>query len=423
MGRRFAQMPGYHVGFAQPISDMVLDKVAGAHSDLVIKVYGNDFAEARRIAGQVEGELKTVTGARDVIIDQQPPLPQMRITVDRMAAARFGINVSDIADLISTGLGGKPIAQVFIEERSYDIAVRFSREARDDPGDIGNLLVTSPMGTRIPLAQVAEIRLVEGQSTITREMAKRHLTVRVNVRDRDLASFLQEAQEKIEAHVQYDHARFHIGWGGQFENQSRAQARLALILPMVLALMFLLLFAGFRNLRQPALILLAVPLAALGGLVALHLRGMTLNVSSAVGFIALFGVAVLNAIIMISNLNRWRTKPGVSLKEAVLKGARERLRPVLMTATVAALGLTPAALAQSLGSDVQRPLATVVVGGLVTATGLTLLLLPALYFLMESWQEKRNGLEVRESNKPIHEGRPQYRNVRETEGPSKSRDA
>jgi cobalt-zinc-cadmium resistance protein CzcA len=391
MARRYAEMPGYHVGFAQPISDMVLDKVAGAHSDLVIKVYGNDFTEARRIAGQVEKELKNVPGARDVIIDQQPPLPQMRITVDRYAAARFGINVADIADLISTGLGGKPIAQVFIEDRHYDIAVRFTREARDAPGDIGNLLVTSPTGTRIPLAQVAEIRLVEGQSTITREMAKRHLTVRVNVRERDLASFLQEAQDRISRKVPYDHSRFRLAWGGQFENQNRAQARLALILPMVLALMFLLLFAGFRNLRQPALILLSVPLATLGGLVALHLRGMTLNVSSAVGFIALFGVAVLNAIIMITNLNRWREEKGVPLREAVLNGACERLRPVLMTATVAALGLAPAALASGLGSDVQRPLATVVVGGLVTATALTLLLLPALYYLLERWQEQREG--------------------------------
>ncbi|MBI5585285.1 MAG: efflux RND transporter permease subunit [Deltaproteobacteria bacterium] len=422
MARRFARMPGFHVGFAQPISDMVLDKVAGAHSDLVIKIYGNDFAEARRIAAQVEGELKAIKGASDVIIDQQPPLPQMRITVDRYAAARFGINVADIADLISTGLGGKPIAQVFIEERHYDVAVRFTREARDAPGDIGNLLVTSPAGTRIPLAQVADIRLVEGQSTITREMAKRHLTVRVNVRGRDLASFLREAQGKIDTQVPYDHSRFHIGWGGQFENQNRAQARLALILPMVLALMFLLLFSSFRNLRQPALILLAVPLATLGGLVALHLRGMTLNVSSAVGFIALFGVAVLNAIIMITNLNRWRTEEGVSLREAVLQGARERMRPVLMTATVAALGLTPAALARSLGSDVQRPLATVVVGGLITATALTLLLLSALYYLMESWKEKRAGGHAPETTTTDPQGSPGSDRVREPDGSSAAND-
>ena len=190
--------------------------------------------------------------------------------------------------------------------------------------------------------------------------------------------------------MKYDHTRFQLSWGGQFENQQRAQARLMLIMPMVLALMFVLLFAQFKNLWQPAMILLAVPLGALGGLIALHLRGMTLNVSSAVGFIALFGVAVMNAIIMVSNLNRLRTEEGLPLKEAVIRGARERFRPVLMTATVAALGLLPAALAHGLGSDVQRPLATVVVGGLVTATGLTLVWLPALYFLVEQRLEAMN---------------------------------
>ena len=293
MARRYEQLPGVHIGFAQPISDMVLDKVAGAHSDLVVKVYGNDFKEARRIAGDIERTLKTVPGAQDVIIDQEPPLPQVRIKVDRSAAARFGINISDIADLIGTGIGGRPVAQLFIEERHYDIAVRFVKETRDDPEAIGNLVLSSPTGARIPLSQVATIRLDDGESTITREMAKRHLTVRLNVRDRDLSSFLNEAKPKIDSGITYDHSRFQIAWGGQFENQQRAQARLALIVPMVLALMFLLLFGEFRNLRQPLLILLAVPLAALGGLIALHLRGLTLNVSSAVGFIALFGVAVL----------------------------------------------------------------------------------------------------------------------------------
>ena len=399
MSRRYAQLPGTHVGFAQPISDMVLDKVAGAHSDLVIKIFGNDFKEARRIASDVVGVLRPVRGAEDVIIDQQPPLSQVRIKVDRAAAARFGINVADIADLIGSGIGGRPIAQLFIEERHYDIAVRFGQVTRSDPDAIGNLVLTSSTGARIPLAQVATIRLDDGESTITREMAKRHLTVRLNLRGRDLTSFLDEAKQKIASGVRYDRSRFQIAWGGQFENQQRAQARLALILPMVLGLMFLLLFGEFRNMRQPVLILLAVPLAALGGLIALRLRGLTLNVSSAVGFIALFGVAVLNGIIMIANLNRWRHIAGTSLKDAVLNGARERLRPVLMTATVAALGLTPAALAHGLGSDVQRPLATVVVGGLVTATALTLFLLPALYFLIE----RRFGAGPKDGEPAPHE--------------------
>ena len=389
MAARFDNLPGTQVGFTQPISDMILDKVAGAHSDLVVKIYGNDFRETRRIAAEVERVLKAVPGARGVMIAQEPPLPQMRIIVDRKKAARFGINVADVADLIGTGIGGKPVAQLFVDERHYDIAVRFTSESRGDSAAIGDLVLTAPTGARIPLAEVATIRLDDGESTITHEMGQRHLTVRVDLRGRDLASFLSDARRRIDAGVKYDHSRFRIAWGGQFENQQRAQARLALILPMVLGLMCLLLFGEFRNLRQPLLILLVVPLATLGGLIALYLRGMTLNVSSAVGFIALFGVAVLNAIIMIANLNRRRREADISLKQAVLSGARERLRPVLMTATVAALGLAPAALARGLGSDVQRPLATVVVGGLVSATALTLLLLPALYFLIETWSEER----------------------------------
>ena len=391
LGKRFEQLPGTRVGFTQPMIDGVLDKLAGAHSDLVVKVYGNDFAESRRIVADIEAALKTVPGARDVIIDQEPPLPQVRIDVDRAACARYGINAADIADLIGTGIGGKPVGQLFIDERHYDIAVRFNSEARSDPEALGNLLLTAPGGARVPLASVATIRLDAGESTITREMGRRHLTVRLNLRERDLASFLAEAQRKIEADVVYDHGRFQLAWGGQFENQQRAQARLAVILPVVVALMFVLLFAQFKNLRQPAMILLAVPLGALGGLAALHLRGMTLNVSSAVGFIALFGVAVMDGILMVSNLNRLRREGRLSLKDAVITGACERFRPVLMTATVAALGLLPAALANGLGSDVQRPLATVVVVGLITATGLTLVWLPALYFLVERGFERREA--------------------------------
>ncbi|MFZ6649346.1 efflux RND transporter permease subunit [Undibacterium sp. TJN25] len=389
MGQRFTQLPGIHVGFTQPMIDGVLDKLAGAHSDLVAKIYGNDFKESRRIAKEVEDALNAVPGAENVIIEQEPPLPQVRIEVDRAASARYGINVADIADLIGTGIGGKPIAQLFIDERHYDIGVRFTKESRSDPEAIGNLALTSSTGAKIPLAQVATIRLDDGESTITREMGKRHLTVGLGLKGRDLASFLDDAKREVESRVKYDHSKFQITWGGQFENQQRAQARLAVILPVVVALMFVLLFGQFKNLRQPAMILMAVPLGALGGLLALHLRGMTLNVSSAVGFIALFGVAVMDGILMVSNLNRLRQEEGLPLKDVVIRGARERFRPVLMTASVAALGLLPAAIAHGLGSDVQRPLATVVVGGLLTATGLTLVWLPALYYLIEHYLENK----------------------------------
>jgi cobalt-zinc-cadmium resistance protein CzcA len=389
LAARFRELPRTEVGFSQPMIDGVLDKLAGAHSDLVVKVYGEDFRQTRKLAAAVEHQLRGVPGAQDVIIDQEPPLPQVRIDVDRAAAARLGINVADIMALIQTGIGGSPVTQVYVDDRSYDVAARFGGATRNDPQAIGDLVLSAANGAQVALSQVAHIGLAEGETTITREMNRRHLTVRTNLRGRDLSSFLAEAQGRIEREIPYDHAHYQITWGGQFENQQRAQARLAVIVPAVLALMFVMLFSAFGNLRQPGLILLAVPLSLLGGLVALQLRGMTLNVSSAVGFIALFGVSVLNAVVMLSNLNRWRGLLPDDLRSAVINGARERVRPVLTTATVAALGLVPAALAHGLGSDVQRPLATVVVGGLVTATVLTLVLLPALYYLIEEYVSRR----------------------------------
>ena len=245
-----------------------------------------------------------------------------------------------------------------------------------------SLTVSATNNARIPLSEIASIGLRTGESTITRETNRRHLTVKLNLRGRDLSSFLTEAHTRIARDVKYDPQQNEIVWGGQFENQQRAQARLAVILPLVLGLIFLLLYGAFGTLRHAALILVSVPLALLGGMVALHLREMTLNVSSAVGFIALFGVAVQNGVIMVSNLNHQRDAK-IPLVEAVVRGAHERLRPVLMTATVATLGLLPAALARGIGSDVQRPLATVVVGGLVSATTLTLLVLPAVYLVVE----------------------------------------
>ncbi len=388
--RRYRKLPGVTVGFSQPIFDMVNDKIAGAHSELVVKVFGPDFGATRDIAGKVAAALVTVRGAADVAVDQEPPLPQLQIDVDRAAAARFGINVSDIGDLIETGVGGRPIGRVFQGERRYDVTARFVPEARGSPEAIGNLMLTAPDGQRVPLAQVAHISLRDGESTITREMNRRHLTVRLDLRGRDLSSFLAEAEVKLAPIVRAMPKGTELSWGGQFENQNRAQARLAVIVPTVLALIFLLLYAAFGTLRHAALILVSVPLAALGGMVALQLRGMTLNVSSAVGFVALFGVAVQNGVIMVSALNRMRDSEA-PLREAVLRGASERLRPVLMTATVAALGLLPAALARGIGSDVQRPLATVVVGGLIGATVLTLVLLPVLYLVVEGRFPRSNG--------------------------------
>ncbi len=393
LSAEYESLPGFTVGFAQPMIDGVMDKISGAHSELVVKVYGEDFHETRRIANEVLGTLKTVDGAVDLAIDQEPPLPQLQIHANRDKIAQYGLNVSDVAELIEVAIGGKAISQIFIGNKVYDISARYTEESRNTPEKIANLMLTSSTGTKIPLSQVADVRTSTGESTITREMNRRHLTVKLNVRNRDLASLLKEAHQKIEENVTYDHEKFHIEWGGQFENQNRAYSRLALIIPLTLCLMFVLLYGAFGQFRQAGLLMIVVPLALFGGMLALNIRGMSLNVSSAVGFIALFGVAIQNGVIMISHINDLRRK-GTALKDAVLLGAEQRFRPVLMTATVAVLGLFPASLATGIGSDVQRPLATVIVYGLLFATILTLFVLPALYYMVErKWGKDSDFVE------------------------------
>lgn len=395
LANEYASMPGYTVGFSQPMIDGVMDKIAGAHSELVVKIYGEDFAETRRIAEEVSTTLKTIKGAADVAIDQEPPLPQLQISVDRDAMARYGLNVNEVAELIEVAIGGKAISQIFVGDKVYDVSCRYTEESRNSPEKIANLMLTSQTGAKIPLSQVATVKTATGESTITREMTKRHLTVKLNLRGNDLTDFLRVAQRKIEKTVQYDHEKNSIKWGGQFENQHRAYARLAVIVPLALAIMFLLLYGAFGKFRQAGLVLSIVPLALFGGMLALNVRGMTLNVSSAVGFIALFGVAIQNGVILISHINALR-KRGYDLLKAVIEGSKHRFRPVLMTATVAALGLLPASLATGIGSDVQRPLATVIVYGLFVATAITLFVLPALYYLIENKWGKKDLTSVNE---------------------------
>ena len=383
-------LPGYSVGISQPIIDGVNDMIGGAHSPLVIKVYGDDLAMLRRVSQQMVDVLYTIRGTSSASIFQEPPIPQINISVDREQAARYGINVSDVQNVIQTGVGQAPVSTVYVGERVYNLTVRFAAASRDSPEALGNLPIHTASGMQVPLSQVAEVRVQSGESTITRENGQRNLTIRIDNRDRDLTSYLEEAQAKIAARVQFDPTRIRLEWGGQFENQRRAEARLLVILGLVMGMMLIFLTIGTRSLRQALLILGVVPLATLGGLVSLHLTGQTLNVASGVGFIALFGVAVQNGIIMVANLNRMRSA-GLELHDAIMKGATERLRPVLMTATVATLGMLPAAIHTGVGSDVQRGIATVVVGGLAISTVLTLFVLPAMYHVIEHWAERRHG--------------------------------
>lgn len=391
LAREFAEkLPGYSIGISQPIIDNVNDLIGGAHSPLVIKIFGDDLNELRRIGGEIVKVLYTIDGTSSASIFQEPPIPQIEIKFDREKAARFGINMTDVQNVIQTGVGQFPVSTVYVGERTYNLTVRLVEAARNSPEALGNLLIKTASGAQIPLSQIADINVRSGESIVTREMMQRNLTIRIDNRDRDLTSYLEEAQRKIADQVHFDKSKIHLEWGGQFENQRRAEARLVVILAIVMGLMLVLLTIGIGSVRQAILILAVVPLAALGGLISLHLTGQDLNVASGVGFIALFGVAVQNGIIMISNLNRMR-RAGLELHEAVMRGATERLRPVLMTATVATLGMLPAALHTGVGSDVQRGIATVVVGGLAIATLLTLFVLPSMYHVIEHAAERRSG--------------------------------
>lgn len=382
MSEKLLTMPGYTVSFSQPIIDMVMDQIAGAHSDLAIKVYGDDIADTRHIADKVVNVLRTIPGAADVAIDQEPPLPQLQIIADRDRIAQYGLNFSNVADMIELAIGGKAISQIFVGSKSYDVICRFDDASRNSPESIGNLLLMNGAGAKIPLSQVAEVKMTTGASTISREMNKRHLTIHVNLRGVDLTEFLNKANRLIDRDIDYNHDTVHLQWAGQFENQHRAYNRLAAVVPLALGIMLLLLFAACGKFRQAALMMCVVPLALFGGMLALNVRGMTLNVSSAVGFIALIGVAIQNGVIMISHINNLRSRDR-GFKQSIITGAKHRFRPILMTATVAVLGLLPASLSTGIGSDVQRPLATVIVYGLLFATVITLYVLPALYYLVE----------------------------------------
>ncbi len=391
-----ARLPGYSVGFSQPIIDMVMDQIAGSHSDLAVKIFGENQEEARRIAEEIVKIVSVIEGAGDVSIEQEPPLPQLLIHANRDKIALYGLNVSDVSELIEVAVGGKAISQVFMGNKVYDVICRYNEQSRETPEKIGSLLLTSATGTRIPLSQIAEITTTTGPGIINREENSRFLTVRINMRNRDITSFLKEAREAIEQKVSYNHNDFLLKWSGQFDNQKRAFARLILIVPLSLALMFLLLFWNFGNFRQAGLQMATLPFPVFGGMVALNLAGMTFNVSSAVGFIALFGIFTMNGVLMISHINHLRGE-GVMLKEAVISGAVHRFRQILMTSIVAILGLVPASLSTNIGSDVQRPLATVIVYGLAFGTVITLTVLPALYYMMENRHLNRSKSENRGS--------------------------
>jgi cobalt-zinc-cadmium resistance protein CzcA len=302
---------------------------------------------------------------------------QLVVRADRDALARYGLNVAQVMEIVSTAVSGEAVTEVIEGQKRFDVYLRMAEEYRSDAQAIGNLWISNEDGIRVPVSQVADIRLVEGPPTVSREDAQRRVVVQCNVRGRDMGGFVEQARTAVETRVNLP-AGYFVTWGGQFENQQRAQRTLMVVVPVCLGLIFILLYMSFNSVKNAFLIILNVPFALIGGIFALAISGQYLSVPSSVGFIALFGVAVLNGVVMVSYFNQL-VRHGINLDEAVIQGAMLRLRPVLMTATVASLGLIPLLLATGIGSEVQRPLATVVVGGLVSSTLLTLLVLPALY--------------------------------------------
>lgn len=375
------QIPGTAFSFTQPIVDNVTESVTGSAADLAVIVRGPDLKVLRQEAKKILELIRQVPGAADAAIEQEADQSQLRIRIDRGAVARYGINVRDVQDVIEMAIGGRAAGMMFEGERRFDITVRYVAEARTSITAIGNVLVPTREGGRVPLSQLAEIKVVDGASIIARRENQRQITVRTNIRGRDQGSFVADAQDRFERAIRLP-AGYEVTWGGQFENLQRAKKRLTVILPITIAIIFILLFFMFGSAKYAGLVMMNVPFSLVGGVLFLYLRQINLSVSAAVGFISLFGVAVMSGVLVIAEINRVRrAEPDLSVREAITRGALGQLRPVLLMVIVALLGMVPAARASGIGSDVQRPLATVVVGGLLSTLFLTLLALPSMYAL------------------------------------------
>ena len=377
MNSALQAIPGIEPSFSQPIRDNVLESISQIDGQIVVKVFGEDMDLLRRAAADVLRAVLPVGGVARAFVDRGGQVPQLQIEIDRARAARYGLNVADVEDVIETALGGRTATGIWEGERRFGVVVRLSEEERRDPEAIGNVLVDTPAGPRIPLSDVAEVSVGSGSMNIARESGMRVMAIGVFIQGRDMGGVVADMQKRVAAEVRLP-SGYYTTWGGEFENQQRAMARLTLIVPLSILLIFFLLFNAFGTFTDAALILLNVPFALIGGIFALYVTGIHLSVSAAIGFIALFGQAVLNGVVMVSYFNQLRSG-GAGAHEAALEGSIVRLRTVLMTTLLAMLGLMPMALSHSIGSEVQRPLAVVIIGGLFSAAALTLVVLPALY--------------------------------------------
>ncbi|HTQ77260.1 MAG TPA: CusA/CzcA family heavy metal efflux RND transporter [Burkholderiales bacterium] len=383
-----SQIPGLEPSFDAPIRDNVLESISQIDGQIVIKVFGDDLEVLRDKALEVLAQVKNVRGVARAFVDRLGALPQIQVRVDRARAARYGLNVGDIQDVIETALGGKQVTQMWQGERRFGVAVRLP-EAERDLTHIRRLLVATPDGAYVPLSEVATFRTVDGLMNIARENGRRVFAIGVFIHGRDMGSVVADMQARVKRHVVLPEG-YGISWSGEFENQERAMKRLSVIVPISILIIFLLLFDAFKSLRNSLLIIANIPFSVIGGILALYLTGIYLSVSAAIGFIALFGQAVLNGVVMVSLFDDLRGK-GLSPEEAVRQGALLRLRTVLMTALLASLGLLPMALSHGIGAETQRPLAVVVIGGLVSATLLVLFVMPVLYVLLARLRGRGRG--------------------------------
>ncbi len=370
-------LPGVQVVMAQPISDRVDEMVTGVRSDVAVKVFGDDMEQLKNVAAQIAKVAQGIRGAQDFRIERVSGQQYLQIEIDRQAIARLGLNVADVNDMIDIAIGGKKATDIYEGERRFSAVVRLPEGFRNNVEAISHTLLTSARGAQVRLEDVAKIRVIDGPAQISRELGKRRIVIGVNVKGRDLGGFVAELQQSVDAQVKLPEG-YYFEWGGQFQNMERALGHLKVIVPITVAAIFFLLFLLFGSLRFATLIITVLPFASIGGVVGLFVAGEYLSVPASVGFIALWGIAVLNGVVLVSYIRSLRDA-GKTVQEAVVEGARMRFRPVMMTATVAMLGLIPFLFATGPGSEVQRPLAIVVIGGLITCTLLTLVVLPALY--------------------------------------------
>ena len=377
MRAKLETLPGVQIVMAQPISDRVDEMVTGVRSDIAVKVFGDDLEQLRNIAAQISTVAQGIRGAQDFRIERVTGQQYLQIEINRQAIARLGLNVADVNDVLDIAVGGKKATEIYEGERRFAAVVRLPEAFRNNVSAISQILLTSPRGAQVRLEDVANISVLDGPAQISRELGKRRIVIGVNVKGRDLGGFVAELQQKVDAQVKLPEG-YYFEWGGQFQNMERALGHLKVIIPITIAAIFFLLFLLFNSLRYATLIITVLPFASIGGVVALFVAGEYLSVPASVGFIALWGIAVLNGVVLVSYIRSLREE-GKSVRDAVIEGARMRFRPVMMTATVAMLGLMPFLFSTGPGSEVQRPLAIVVIGGLITCTLLTLVVLPALY--------------------------------------------